>query len=549
MGGWTGEGKDRVVWNGIISIDGVPVRDNDLVTKFYSDSNDFWKRVGTILSPKTDGDDITTTGNIAGANITVNNAEAATTGLILKGTGSAASSRGGFIEHYNQAGSIAGYTYTNFYNQFVWDSSAQSFVGSEGVAFVDMVDGSASFANGALTIASNGNLTTQGYGEFGTNEVRIGEINGIKAKDDTGTYRNICWMDGGNNVRMEGKSTGAGQSDFYINRPQFFIVKSSGDVGLGIASPVLGKLQVMQRIDDHGISIFGFDDRVSCNIHTSIDNAGDAYTTTTQDYFIQPTNDLHLGNTNKTIFLRGNLLDCGNLDVKIGDDKKLFFGNIAVPDVEFLYNSATTDFKINAIGDNADLDIDGFANVNIINKLVVGANADISGETKMGTVDTTHLEVDSTGDTFWLGDGSGLPHGSMFTNDTITVSITDTTPVEVGDTWTTGQVNLVTFGASHFLTVLKAGRYQIMWDMSFTQNTPSAKIEVEGGIMIDGAYQTPGRAHRTLSNSTDVGNFCGLAILDLVANKQISLGLVNETNATDIDVEHANVTVMMVGGT
>jgi len=39
-----------------------PINDDQLANKSYVDSQSFWKRVGTILSPKTAGDDITTTG-------------------------------------------------------------------------------------------------------------------------------------------------------------------------------------------------------------------------------------------------------------------------------------------------------------------------------------------------------------------------------------------------------------------------------------------------------------------------------------------------------
>ena len=40
------------------SITKVPTADIDIANKFYVDSNDFWQRVGDVLSPKTAGDDI-----------------------------------------------------------------------------------------------------------------------------------------------------------------------------------------------------------------------------------------------------------------------------------------------------------------------------------------------------------------------------------------------------------------------------------------------------------------------------------------------------------
>jgi len=164
-------------------------------------------------------------------------------------------------------------------------------------------------------------------------------------------------------------------------------------------------------------------------------------------------------------------------------------------------------------------------------------------------VGTNYLEVTTAADTFWVGDGTGIPYGHMYTNSTIAVTITDTTPVEIGDTWTTGQVNLVTFGASHYLTVTKAGLYKIDWSVSVAQNSPGAAIECEQGIMIDGVAQAEGRCHRTIANSSDTGASAGTAILDLAASKQISLYVMNGTNNTNIDIEHANVTVTMVGGT
>ena len=51
-------------------------------SKAYVDANDFWKRVGAILSPKTAGDDITTTGDIQSKDLT------ATGNLDVTGTAS-----------------------------------------------------------------------------------------------------------------------------------------------------------------------------------------------------------------------------------------------------------------------------------------------------------------------------------------------------------------------------------------------------------------------------------------------------------------------------
>jgi hypothetical protein len=152
------------------------------------------------------------------------------------------------------------------------------------------------------------------------------------------------------------------------------------------------------------------------------------------------------------------------------------------------------------------------------------------------------------GGTRIVPDPGSHPYGHMYTNATIAVAITDSTPVEIGDTWTTGEVNLISFGASHYLTVSRAGRYKIDWSVSIAQNSPSGAIECEQGIMIDGAVQAQGRSHRTIASVTDTGASSSTAILDLDADDQISLYIVNETNGVDIDVEHANLTVIMIGG-
>ena len=214
-----------------------------------------------------------------------------------------------------------------------------------------------------------------------------------------------------------------------------------------------------------------------------------------------------------------------------------------VPFVQ-LYNSNNADYFTMQMNTSGDYEV---RNGTAVGTLVFRINN--SDVTAIGNPGTTDLTIEADGDTYWVGEGSGIPYGHMYTNTTIAVTITDTTPVEVGDTWTTGKVNLVTFGASHYLTVDKAGLYKIDWSVSIAQNSPGAAIECEQGIMIDGVAQAEGRTHRTIANSSDTGASAGTAILDLAANKQISLYVANATNNTNIDVEHANVTVTMVGGT
>jgi hypothetical protein len=147
-----------------------------------------------------------------------------------------------------------------------------------------------------------------------------------------------------------------------------------------------------------------------------------------------------------------------------------------------------------------------------------------------------------------FGTGDGLPYGHMYTNATIAVVITDTTPVEVGDTFTTGVMHICTFGASHYIVAVQPGVYSVSWSMSVAQNSPSAALECEAGIMIDGVVSVLGRDHTTIPNGTTKETVGSTTLITLTASQQVSLYLVNETNGTDIDVEHANLSIVYVGG-
>jgi hypothetical protein len=158
------------------------------------------------------------------------------------------------------------------------------------------------------------------------------------------------------------------------------------------------------------------------------------------------------------------------------------------------------------------------------------------------------------GDDVVFADGAGLYYGHMYSNTQITVAVAVAgTPYEVqtaGADFTTGELNYVTF-SDHYLDVGAngAGKYLVSWGMSLATAAAGANVEVEGGLMIDGVAQAEGRAHRTIANNTDTGNFASCAILDLAANKQVSLYVQNETNTTNINVEHANLTITQIGGT
>ena len=176
---------------------------------------------------------------------------------------------------------------------------------------------------------------------------------------------------------------------------------------------------------------------------------------------------------------------------------------------------------------------------------------------------TAYMAVENDADTYWVGDGTGIPYGGMYVDDTqlIVVALTEDTPTEVEDSvtsaedgWLTGQLNSITFptgGTEHYLTITKAGVYKITWDLSFNMPSPGANVEIHGGVAIDDTpVRATGEAHRTIANTSDTGNMGGTLIYDFPdGDEEISLWIENTTNDADAAVEHGNVTVTMVGGT
>lgn len=174
-----------------------------------------------------------------------------------------------------------------------------------------------------------------------------------------------------------------------------------------------------------------------------------------------------------------------------------------------------------------------------------------------------YTKIDDNGNIAPVGTG-GLNFGHIYVDgaQTIIVALSQNTPAEVKDDgttslddgWLAGELNGTTFptgGDEHYISVTKAGRYAVTWDMSFAQVAPAAAVEGHGGIAIDGtAKRYSGEAHRTLANGLDTGNMGATAIIDCPnGNEQISLWLMNTTNNGDMEVEHGNINAVLIGGT
>ena len=80
-----------------------------------------------------------------------------------------------------------------------------------------------------------------------------------------------------------------------------------------------------------------------------------------------------------------------------------------------------------------------------------------------------------------------------------------------------------------------------------SQPSTGVKLQIEGGIMINGVAKDEGQAHRTIDGVTDTGAMCSEALLKLTAGDEVSLFVQNQTNTTNINVDHLNVSVTEKG--
>ena len=223
----------------------------------------------------------------------------------------------------------------------------------------------------------------------------------------------------------------------------------------------------------------------------------------------------------------------------------------------------TTNAHLNLMDVSGSHNINFFAGGNTTSDIRLQISG--AGVTQIGLPGTNHLTVEADADTFWVGDGTGLPYGHMYVDGTqsIVVALTLNTPAEVEDDgttsaedgWLEGDQNLITFptgGTQHYITITKAGVYHITWNLSFKMVTGAANTQIHAGLTVDSTTFRRDRceAHRTISNNTDTGNMAGTCTIDLPnGNEELSLWMENTTNNNDAEVFHGSLTAVMVGGT
>ncbi len=289
-----------------------------------------------------------------------------------------------------------------------------------------------------------------------------------------------------------------------------------------------GILSINQVNDTEGIYLTGYDDRNDKHFKIYIDGLGNSVIDSTSPY------SFSVGGTNKMILGTTAVLFYDNIKQR-NDADKIFYGEQELRGYRW-YNSSFFEFVATPNPHAFKL--------------------------------TGYTSFQPNCDTFWVGDGTGLPYGHMYVDGTqvIRVALTINTPAEVEgdgtggtataeDGWLAGDLNLMTFptgGTEHHVTITKAGIYHITWNLSFKMVTGAANTQIHAGLAIDSTTFRRDRceAHRTISNNSDTGNMSGSCMIDLPnGNEELSLWMENTTNSNDADVSHGSLTVVMVGGT
>lgn len=193
-----------------------------------------------------------------------------------------------------------------------------------------------------------------------------------------------------------------------------------------------------------------------------------------------------------------------------------------------------------------------------INTITPDAKLQVVGDCKFGDDNTNYVEIGSTGDVVFVG-SSGLVfgHAYMFEGGTtVTIASADTW-YELTSGLTAGNLNNVTFGGSHYLTVGKAGKYKVVWTASI--ETGIANQEVMASVTVNSADHNTALSsestnaksaanHATIVSANKSISLGGSTILDLSVNDQVSVIVLNKSASTNVVVEHITLTLIQIGG-
>lgn len=176
-----------------------------------------------------------------------------------------------------------------------------------------------------------------------------------------------------------------------------------------------------------------------------------------------------------------------------------------------------------------------------------------------GGAPTTYTTMEPDGDTFWTGEGSGLPFGGIFVEGVdvgITLAAQDTyyqvTAWSPGGVGASCEANMTTPDASNdHITILKAGKYLVTFHVSCYS---AAKNEYEFEVFVNnGATGYPcTEVYRTTSVASAVGAVSGQSLVDFAANDTVELWVERKDGAAvskTLTIRQATISVIQVGGT
>ena len=206
-------------------------------------------------------------------------------------------------------------------------------------------------------------------------------------------------------------------------------------------------------------------------------------------------------------------------------------------------------------GDFVTFATDGDGSLTISTTDSDGAAGDIDiaadGKVVIGVPDTTDIVIESDADTYWRGDGTGLPYASVWGNE-----IAWTQANAVQNTWyeisdadiTTGQLNEVTHDGNGQFTVGIAGRYHCSW--SVTSEVTAANQHIQVTFSVNGTETNDGMSHYESFGVSRQFPVSSIAILDLAATDTVEVSIrTTDAGTPDISVDHLNITLTHVGGT
>lgn len=182
-------------------------------------------------------------------------------------------------------------------------------------------------------------------------------------------------------------------------------------------------------------------------------------------------------------------------------------------------------------------------NIDVQGRVTVADNSKPAkaGDIRYNTTDSVHQGYDGTE---WH-DLYNVPYGNMYMfqgAETITVAAADTW-YELTGGLSGGEENRCTFQNDHEILIQKAGNYMITWSMSIADG---ATNQVMGTIMVNGTEETAAAGHTTITTANKFHQISGNVIIALAEDDVVSMGVLNEDAASDIDIEHVTMSLVLV---